>query len=91
MSTWSPSWTPRSGSGWPAGRTCSPTDDPAIFDITLADEYAFAGRLGVDAATAYASACAECSAMPPPARLVAVGERAYGTRPGATTGREGRR
>ncbi|MBY8870358.1 adenosine deaminase family protein [Micromonospora sp. PLK6-60] len=63
-----------------AGVRCSiSTDDPAIFDVTLAGEYAVAARLGVDAATAYASGlagalCADVTRD----RLAALGRRAYG-------------
>ncbi|WP_410809030.1 adenosine deaminase family protein [Micromonospora sp. 067-2] len=62
-----------------AGVVCSvSTDDPAIFDITLADEYALADRLGVDAATAYAAGLrGMLGDATTRARLVAVGERAY--------------
>ncbi|MEU7752586.1 adenosine deaminase family protein [Micromonospora sp. NPDC049101] len=62
-----------------AGVACSvSTDDPAIFDITLADEYAFAARLGVDAATAYAAGLRGLLGdAADRARLVALGERAY--------------
>lgn len=66
-----------------AGVRCSvSTDDPAIFDITLADEYALAARLGVDPASAYAAglAGALCDEAIR-ARLVEIGLRAYGPRP----------
>ncbi|MFG1841497.1 adenosine deaminase family protein [Micromonospora sp. NPDC049175] len=63
-----------------AGVTCSvSTDDPAIFDITLADEYAFAAHLGVTPATAYAAGLrGMLGDAADHARLVAVGEQAYG-------------
>ena len=75
-----------------AGVSCSvSTDDPAIFDITLADEYALAARLGVDAATAYAAGLrGMLGDAATRARLVALGERAYPARLGATAGRGGR-
>ncbi|MEU7614206.1 adenosine deaminase family protein [Micromonospora sp. NPDC049204] len=62
-----------------AGVACSvSTDDPAIFDITLADEYAFAAQLGVTAATAYAAGLRGLLGdAADRARLVAVGEQAY--------------
>ncbi|MEV7988000.1 adenosine deaminase family protein [Micromonospora sp. NPDC085948] len=62
-----------------AGVACSvSTDDPAIFDITLADEYAFAAQLGVTAATAYAAGLRGLLGdAADHARLVAVGEQAY--------------
>ncbi|WP_433124221.1 adenosine deaminase family protein [Micromonospora sp. CA-240977] len=62
-----------------AGVTCSvSTDDPAIFDITLADEYAFAAQLGVAAATAFAAGLRGVLAdAADHARLVALGEQAY--------------
>ncbi|MFF0152878.1 adenosine deaminase family protein [Micromonospora sp. NPDC005203] len=62
-----------------AGVACSvSTDDPAIFDITLAGEYAFAAQLGVPPATAYAAGLRGLlSDAADHARLVAVGEQAY--------------
>ncbi|MEU8329015.1 adenosine deaminase family protein [Micromonospora sp. NPDC048839] len=62
-----------------AGVACSvSTDDPAIFDITLADEYAFAAQLGVTPATAYAAGLRGLLGdAADHARLVAVGEQAY--------------
>ncbi|MBM7488803.1 aminodeoxyfutalosine deaminase [Micromonospora luteifusca] len=61
------------------GVACSvSTDDPAIFDITLADEYAVAARLGVDGATAYAAGLrGMLGSAADHARLVELGERAY--------------
>ncbi|MFC4147472.1 adenosine deaminase [Micromonospora mangrovi] len=66
-----------------AGVRCSvSTDDPAIFDVTLADEYALAGRLGVDPAAAWAAGlagalCDDATRT----RLAALGDRAYGRAP----------
>ncbi|MEH0846032.1 adenosine deaminase family protein [Micromonospora sp. CPCC 205711] len=63
-----------------AGVHCSvSTDDPAIFDITLAGEYEVAARLGIDAAAAYRAglAGALCDATTR-GRLADLGTLAYG-------------
>ncbi|MFF5174627.1 adenosine deaminase [Micromonospora sp. NPDC000089] len=68
-----------------AGVACSvSTDDPAIFDLTLTDEYAVAAGLGVDAASAYRAglAGALCDATTR-ALLADLGALAYGEPAGA--------
>lgn len=65
-----------------AGIRCSiSTDDPAILDTTLSDEYAIAHTLGLAARDAYVAglAGALCDASTW-ARLAALGELAYGQR-----------
>ena len=68
-----------------AGVHCSvSTDDPAIFGITLAGEYAVAARLGVGPAEAYAAGLAGALCDAPTRRWLAdVGVRAYGSGPRA--------
>ncbi|MGC5019203.1 adenosine deaminase family protein [Micromonospora sp. DT47] len=63
-----------------AGVRCSvSTDDPAIFDITLAGEYAVAARLGVEPAAAYGAGLAGALCDASTRRWLAdVGARAYG-------------
>ncbi|MER7458664.1 adenosine deaminase family protein [Micromonospora sp. NPDC126480] len=63
-----------------AGVRCSvSTDDPALFDITLSDEYAVAAGLGVDAASAYAAGLAGMLGTDTDrARLVRIGRAAFG-------------
>ncbi|MGN9811554.1 hypothetical protein ACTMSW_19635 [Micromonospora sp. BQ11] len=68
-----------------AGVRCSvSTDDPALFDITLTDEYAVAAGLGVDGAAAYAAGLAGMLGTDADReRLVALGDVAHGgDRPG---------
>ncbi|MDG4796882.1 adenosine deaminase family protein [Micromonospora sp. WMMD1082] len=63
-----------------AGVRCSvSTDDPAILDTTLSDEYAVAEELGLSAGGAFAAGLAGALCDPATrARLATVGELAYG-------------